>query len=419
MKNRKKPVFFLAGGMGIIAIGLGIFLTISLLSNDIQAKDLMAGVKSQNVNLATKPSGDFGDKNLDFAVNLLKNTYESGDNSLLSPISVMTALAMTANGADTTTLEEMKKVLGGYSLQELNENLALYLESVKEDGITNLANSIWFRDLEDRIKVNEDFLQANADYYGADAFASAFDESTLREINDWIEEHTDHLVKNALDSIPPEAVLYLVNTVLFEAKWQEEYTSDMVGEGTFHNGNGEDSSVEYLYGLESTYLEDENATGFMKSYEGGRYAFVAILPNEDLDTYLHNLTGEDLGSLLKNKQEVSVRTTTPKFSYENKLLLKDALMKMGMSEAFSEQADFSKMANTASGELFIGRVLHNTSITLNETGTKAGAVTIVEMRDESAPMIEQEVTLDRPFIYMIYDMDMGVPIFMGVLNQAT
>ena len=68
-----------------------------------------------------------------------------------------------------------------------------------------------------------------------------------------------------------------------------------------------------------------------------------------------------------------------------------------------------------------GRVLHKTFIAVDEEGTKAGAATAVEMQDRCAVLVSPDtriVYLNRPFVYMILDMETGIPVFMGVVEEA-
>ena len=80
----------------------------------------------------------------------------------------------------------------------------------------NIANSIWFKN-DDSLMVNQDFLQKNADYYEASVYAADFDESTLKDINRWVDENTDGMIKEILKQIPADAVMYLINAVAFDA----------------------------------------------------------------------------------------------------------------------------------------------------------------------------------------------------------
>ena len=178
-----------------------------------------------------------------------------------------------------------------------------------------------------------------------------------------------------------------------------------------------------MLSIENLYLEDENATGFIKYYKDRDYAFVGLLPNEDIEIedYVANLTGEQLENLLTNPQNVAVDARIPQFSYEYDIEMSEILEKMGMTAAFDcNKADFSNMATSKQGNIWINRVLHKTFIEVTPVGTKAGAATVVEAVDESCPFYEEmkEVHLDRPFMYMIIDCDSNTPVFIGTVNTV-
>jgi serpin B len=281
----------------------------------------------------------------------------------------------------------------------------------------HLANSIWFTD-DERFTVNEDFLQINADYYGAGAYKAPFDDSTLEDINNWVKKETDGMIPKVLDEIPPEAVMYLVNALAFEAEWAEIYNEYAVSDGTFTKEDGTKQSVEFMYSDESTYLEDDKAIGFKKYYKDRKYAFVALLPNEgvSVDEYIASLDGAKLNTLLSNAKNTSVSAKMPKFETEYDVEMSKVLQSMGMINAFDgNKADFSGLGTSSAGNLRINRVIHKTFISVAEKGTKAGASTVVEVTDESAPMEVKRVFLDRPFVYMLVDCENNLPFFIGTM----
>lgn len=356
----------------------------------------------------------------EFGVQLVQNSFEDGKNLLLSPLSVLCALAMTANGAKGQTLEQMEAVLG-LPIEELGSYLHWYISSLPqgENYKLRLANSIWFNE-DSRFIPDQDFLQINADYYGADIYSAPFDESTRKAINSWIEGKTDGMIKEALDNIPPAAVMYLINALSFDARWSTVYQEHAVRDGIFTKADGSEQSVEMMHGKEYQYLSDDNATGFIKYYEGGTYAFAALLPREGLsiEEYVHSLTVEKLRTLLDSVQNTPVITAIPKFETRYSVEMSQILSGMGMTDAFHlENADFSGMGTSSAGNIFISRVIHKTFISVGEQGTKAGAVTIVEPTDGAAiePDKQQEVILDHPFIYLLIDCESGVPFFIGVM----
>lgn len=388
----------------------------------VQAADLMEGVKANTV--TGKVSDDaFAQSQMRLAVELFQSSVlESKDeNVLISPLSIQLALAMTANGADGDTKAEMEALLGGeISLEDLNEYLYSYVNNLPsaEKYKLQIANSIWFQDDEGRLQVEKDFLQKNADYYGAQAYKAAFDDQTLKDINNWVKDHTDRMIDSILDQIDEDAVMYLINALVFDAEWQHVYDKSDVYKGKFTNIGGTEKQVDMMHSEETVYLQDKNAIGFMKPYSGSKYNFVVLLPNEGVDIYeyIAGLTGEELMETLSTPQLGMVMTTLPKFSYEYELTMNDVLKELGMPSAFSgDTADFSKMAHSSRGNIYIGDVLHKTFISVDELGTKAGAVTKVQMNDESAPMSEWVVTLNRPFVYMIIDNETNLPVFIGTV----
>ena len=285
-----------------------------------------------------------------------------------------------------------------------------------------LANSIWFRD-DERFTVKEDFLQTNADYYGADIYKSAFDRQTLSDINNWIKRETDGMIPRVLDSIPEEAITYLINTVAFDAEWMSVYERYQVRDGQFTREDGVKQSVKMMYDTEGKYLEDEHATGFIKYYSGRKYAFAALLPKEDVSVsdYLSSLDGESLSSLLKNAESRTVKTAIPKFEIEYEAEMSEALSLMGMVDAFDvKSADFNGIGSWSEGNIFISNVIHKTYIQVGEKGTRAGAVTVIEMDGAASadPTEIKEVYLDRPFVYLLIDCENNIPFFIGTLMDT-
>lgn len=355
-----------------------------------------------------------------FALSLLQNTVKE-ENILISPYSVVQALGMTANGAAGQTRTEMEQVIGGMPMEKLNPYLYTQRMNQPDSEKCKLstANSIWFRD---DIDVKQRFLQTNADYYGADAFSAPFDSTTVDDINKWVRTETDGMIPELLKEIPTDVVMYLVDAVAFDAKWKHPYeTEDQLGTRNFTACDGTVQTAELMYSDEYYYLSDEHADGFLKYYEGDRYAFAALLPEEGLSVteYIAGLTAEGLHETLANPEGTSVYAGLPKFSYDYDTELKDPLKTMGMPTAFhTKEADFSGIADL-DGDFYISRVLHKTHIDVFEAGTKAAAVTAVEMTNDGVMMYAHEVILDRPFVYCIVDTETALPVFIGALMNVT
>lgn len=382
--------------------------------------NLMKNVTVEDVPAATAPTEEENVKMMDFSLRLFQNCLQDGQNALVSPLSVISALGMTANGADGNTLAQMEETFR-LTTEEMNRYLYAYARNLPQGGKyqLSLANAIWFRDREG-LFFEEDFLQTNADWYDAGLYQAPFDDSTLKEINDWVEHNTDGMIRDILDEIQDDAVMYLVNALAFDAEWETIYKEYQVRSSTFTTAEGKEQAAEMMYSEESCYLEDEYATGFVKYYADRAYAFAALLPNEgiSLAEYAASLNGERLNKLLADAQTVTVYAAIPKFECEYDIEMSQVLQAMGMIDAFdSTLADFSGMGHSARGNIFINRILHKTFIAVNERGTKAGASTVVETTDEAAPLDIKIVHLDRPFLYILIDCEENMPIFIGTLNQ--
>ena len=410
------------------ALALSYTLTnMTACSSEVQAADLTKGITPANVS-GKDADEKFALAQMGFAIDLFRETASvSGyDNLLVSPLSVALALSMTANGADGGTLTEMENVLG-LDLQELNEYFLTYANGLPSEGNCKLhiANSLWVKDDFD---VKQDFLQMGANYYEAPVYASPFDGQTLNDINNWVKAGTDGMIEKILNEINEDAVMYIANALAFDARWSDVYEKEQVWDGIFTASGGTEKTVVFLHDTSRyPYFEDGSAKGFMKSYEGGRYAFAAILPNEDitLEEYINGLTADGLYDMISGAEYYKTVTALPKFKYDYDTELSAPLKRLGMTSAFDmDTADFSRLGTPYRPEdnIYIGRVLHKTFIAVDELGTKAGAATVVEMRNGSAAPAEVEeikyVTLDRPFLYMIIDRETNIPIFIGTVTSA-
>lgn len=396
--------------------------------------DLMSGVKAASGRSKAEVSNAFVSEYNQFAYALFQqaafheelSSVNQDKSFMISPLSVMPALAMTMNGADGDTAVQMRQALlhtypldSVLSVHELNEQWSAFVQALPSGGKAKLsmANSIWLR--EGAIKPKDEFLQTNAACYNAGIYSAPFDGSTLKDINQWVSGNTDGMIDKMLDEIPDDAVMHLMNALAFDAEWQELYTEDNIHQGEFHGTTGQ-QTVDMMSSTESGWLNDGQATGFIKPYAEG-YSFVALLPNEgvSVEEYIGSLDGNKLLSLMKQIDDRAVSVSIPKFTAAYETELSGVLKAMGMTDAFDPQkADFSRIGQTESGNnLYISAVKHKTFISVDERGTKAGAATSVELECGSAIMVPV-VYLDRPFVYMIIENETKLPLFMGTVMNV-
>lgn len=417
MNNRKLRKFecaLLAGCMAVGMLGCG---KSSNTDKDTQKDNISVPL----VDLESETEDSIRKATTDFSIELFKQAYNNGDdNILVSPFSVQSALGMTANGAGSNTLSQMENVLAGSnSIDYLNAYMAKFAKS-DDDLLT--ANSIWIKNSDNSFDTSEDFLNINKYVYDAETIMAPFDASTINDINNWVNDKTQGMIPELVDQINPNDVMILVNAAVFEGTWAEAYDENKITENyPFECYDGSESSVTLLSGKESTYIHDNNATGFVKDYDGGKYSFVALLPNEDvtIDEYVATLDGEAFASIYDQREHCTVYASIPEFSYSDDIILNDSLIDMGMGEAFSDTADFSKMSASGSCGLYISKVCHKTYISFDRNGTRAAAATEVSMTKNAIEIDEdaKSVLINRPFVYAIVDTTTGQPIFIGAVKN--
>ena len=368
----------------------------------------------------------------DFAAELLKKS-EDKDGKLVSPLSVMTALAMTANGAKGNTLAQFVKVLGGgTSIEELNAALFNYWESLPsgKDSKFEGANAIWCTN-DPAFSVKKSFVDVISDTFRADIVRAALgDPNTVDDINNWCSDRTDGMIPQVLKrgDIDDSNVMVLLNALCFDALWREQYRErDVVGSDFY--GENKTINTDFLSSKEHYYISGENVTGFVKPYLSG-YSFVALLPAQGVsaDQFVGGLTGEKLLKLLDGAEDgYDVRCLIPKFSFDYDTELSAALKEMGIINAFGAGADLSGLGyytdpngGTHDAEPAIGFVIHKTHIEVDESGTRAAAVTAVGIKEGSVPDPQKlrKVILDRPFVYMIIDDANKLPVFIGIVKDV-
>ncbi len=392
--------------------------------NDSPPTTLLLSALSSEQNLDAADSAKAEKALLDSSFKLFSEAVADGKKSgnvLISPLSIYMALAMTSLGAEGETLSGMEEVLGDAT----GLDRAVYLRSLTKSLTASekiklgIANSLWARD-GGAMNVNSDFIDVAEKYFSAESFKAPFNRGTLTDINNWIEEKTDGMIRDMLKEIPDDAVMYLINALVFEAEWKELYTEYQVRDEKFTTYSKDRKNVSMMRSREDFYLETENAAGFIKPYADSDYAFVALLPDSSADVYkfASSLDAETFSNIIASKKNAIVLAGIPEFKYEYEDSLKNELEGLGMEEAFKDTAEFTGIGTSPLGDICISDVFHKTFIEVSPEGTKAGAATVVEMKAESAapvmPLDTYEVILNRPFVYAIINVKTNTPLFLGI-----
>ena len=401
----------------MLGIAASALVAVSLLAGCAGSSNLTATELTAGTSPASSGSLEVGEGSdtYDFALGLLRESADE-KNTLVSPLSVLSALAMAESGASGETLAQMEQATG-MGADELTDMLQAY-GALAGDGPLRTANSVWLRD-SDGLSVEDDFLVTCGGRLGAQVFSAPFDDSTVADVNAWVSEKTDEMIPQMLSQISDSAQVLLVNALAFDGGWEDPFDSALVSPDTFTCEDGTEQDVTMMHSAEDGYLESELATGFVKPYEGYDYAFVGLLPAEgvSVEELLASLDGDALEELLTPVAGAAAEIGLPEFTSSYEAELTDALRSLGMTDAFdATRADFSRMGTSEQGPLYVGSVLHKTFVDVNEEGTRAAAATTVSMDGAAAPggpVEYHEVILDRPFVYLIVDPRCDLPVFVG------
>ena len=385
------------------------------------AGDLMKGIISQNKGRVPESmNSELNKAILDFTWKLFKESSQAQGNIMISAPSAYFALAMTLNGADNETKTGMLKALSAdnISLEELNTGLNDWMTLMARDRTAkfSITNSIWLRE---GYSVNNNFLQTNADYYSAYIRSLDFgDASAPDEINSWVKETTNGKIDKIVDKISDDLFMYLINAIYFKGDWKEQFSANKTCQMEFKTPTGKVKTDFMNRRGNIEFLKLNDITGVVLPYEDEQFAFVGLLPAEGQTPkdLINDMSALDLIGLLANKKVKNIELSLPKFESTYEDSLKDELSKLGMDIAFQPySADFSLMREE--NDLFIGDVKQKTYIKVDEKGTEAAAVTSVEMQLTSMPVELPKVVFDRPFVYGIIDVETGIPLFIGIMEN--
>jgi serpin B len=417
---------------GLIVV-LVLVLVLPLIASVQMAQPVAGEVLESDKDRITSPDVSAGEQallvegNSAFAFELYQALKGEEANLFYSPYSISLALAMTYAGARGQTAEQVADTLRFLLDQDklhpafnwLDAELARRGEGAEgKDGEgfrLNIVNAIWGqKDYE----FLPDFLDVLAENYGAglrilDFITEA--EAARITINDWVSDQTEGRIE---DLIPPGAIdaltrLVLTNAIYFNAAWAYPFDADMTTDGLFHLLDGGQVSVPMMKQTEwFRYTEGEGYQAVELPYDGGELSMVILVPDTGrFGAFEEGLQAQSVSDIIVGLQRSRVALTMPKFEFDSEFSLKDTLAGMGMPVAFSDNADFSGM--TGKRELSISDVVHKAFVALDEAGTEAAAATAVIMTLTSAPPPPVEVTIDRPFIFLIQDIETGTILFVG------
>ncbi len=354
------------------------------------------------------------------------------ENLMISPYSVASALTMAYAGAAGTTADEMAAVLhlaGEPDDAHVGRNLldsSLTASSPIGDDepfALNVANSVWGQA---GYGFQPEFLDTLASNYGAGLYTVDYltdPDGARLAINEWVENETQERIK---DLVPPGAVnsdtrLVLANAIWFKASWLTPFSPEATIDGPFTLLGGETISVPMMHRTERSFAG--SGTGYLAAelpYIGDASMLVIVPEAGRFAEVAETFDAAELVRLDESLRPTEVRLVMPKFTYETEAGLVAPLTALGMKTAFLPPpggADFSGISRPS--ELFIGEVAHKSFIAVDEEGTEAAAATAVVMQVTSASSDLLELTIDRPFLYLIRQSSTGEILFIGQVTDPS
>ncbi|MGI6616885.1 MAG: serpin family protein [Saccharofermentanales bacterium] len=344
-----------------------------------------------------------------------------GENRVYSPLNIYLSLSLMAETTGGDTREEILQVLGVDTIETLREKAgSLWQAHYMNDGQTTslLANSIWF---DNALSIKKETMKILQDVYKASAFQGDMSSAAMTEqLQKWLNEQTDNLLESSVDNagFDKDTLMALASTILFRAKWNDEFNEGNTGKSTFHSPAG---SIETDFMSESStniYYWGDNfaAIGKGMTYSGNMWFF---LPDEGVNVN-ELLDDPQVDAILQNSVDYEhqkfliVNFKVPKFDVMSEIQLGEAMQDLGITKAFTASADFSPTSEDAG--LFVSDASHAARVMIDEKGVTGAAYTLIFCGAAMPPDETVDFVLDRPFLFVVQGHD-GVPLFVGVVNH--
>jgi len=406
----------------IFAIALFSLLIISLTSCDKEIDEPVN--QPADIELTAKSAQVINNSN-NFGIDLFLRVAADEDedkNLMISPLSASIALTMAYNGADGNTASQMKSMLGyadDLTPEDINEsylNLLDQLLNADESVKLSIANALFYKL---GFSIKSPFLNTLTTSFDADVEGLNFSNpSSVDVINQWAFDNTNGKIEKVIEEISPDAAMFLMNALYFKGSWTTMFDKNSTTDMPFYLSDGSQVNAPFMNGeINVLSYEDEKVRVLEIPYGRKNFSMVIALPQEDLQSYLQHFTPEHwatITSQLDGEQDwYSSTVIMPKFSFDYETYFNDALMAMGMTDAFSPfHADFSAISDTS---IFISFVKQNTFIDVNEEGTEAAAVTTIGFETTTAG--PQPFVVNKPFVFAIRERTTNTLMFIGKVEN--
>ena len=345
------------------------------------------------------------------------NNDKSGKNVIISPLSIYQVLSLLSNGAKESTLSEMLSVLGSTSLDELNDINYKILSKISSFSTIDIANAVMTR-----FKPLENFCSV------ADKYLAPMESlESVEQINEWCKEKTQGKIEKIIEQLSPETIMILLNAVYFKGEWINQFDKYFTKKLPFYNLSKNEIKVDTMLQIDHfRYFSNKEIQAIELPFQKDFMSAIIILPSEkiEINSFIKNNLAKKnyLTDIINKLDYAKVHLELPKFEVTFEETLNHVIKKLGMKKIFNSlEADLSGLYNRKG--LFVSKVIHKTYLKVNEEGTEAAAVTLVEV-DEASMAGEEEIIhemkVNRPFLFLLknwelpegYDM-----VFMAKIEE--
>jgi len=379
-------------------------------------------------------AGDVVQANNLFALDLYNHYKTKEGNIFFSPYSISTALAMTYEGAKGKTASEIQDVFhfpkDGEKMRSGYANVISELNKKDKPYELQTANALWAHN---GFTFLDDYFDLIGKYYGGKVTNLDFvkdTENSRKTINTWVEQQTKNKIKDLIPAgmLDPTTRLVLTNAIYFKGDWIKQFEKNNTRPQDFRITPENQVEVQMMNRTDKeakfNYAENDILQILEMPYKGDELSMLVLLPkNDDLEKLENSLSLKNIESWKKGLENQRVKVYFPKFKFETKYFMKDDLTSMGMPTAFTwPDADFTGMTGDIPQEdrLYIGFVIHQAYVEVDEKGTEAAAATAVGMLTGAAPGFVEQIPVflaDHPFIFIIQHKETGNILFMGRVSD--
>uniref|UniRef100_A0A8R1DZH4 SERPIN domain-containing protein n=1 Tax=Caenorhabditis japonica TaxID=281687 RepID=A0A8R1DZH4_CAEJA len=352
-----------------------------------------------------------------FGLNLLK-TLPANESLVFSPLSIALVLSLVHSGAKGKSREQIgDALLNGASDDQFNSHFQFISETLRkgENGVkVNVANKVF---VGKDFKVKPDYLTTVKKNFNTGAenvnFASP---EAVKSINNFVKSATENKIDNLVtqDSLK-DAVALLINAIYFKGDWDEEFEGMSTRPENFNQVSGKVQKIPFMhdYRTDRVYGSDDLFHVAILDYKDPKYRFAIFVPKvkNGLAGALKKFDSARFQKLLSTAKRTYMNTFIPKFTVEKQVPLKNTLIKLGITDIFSDSADLSGIAD----HLKISDGAHKAIIEVNEKGTVAAAATSVKAVPMMLRMDEPiDFRADHPFLFAL--VHESHPLFLGVFH---